>query len=80
MEKTSVKVGNLKALSNKKVKQKYVLQPDGFGFKAIKELIAYTDLPFLDSQYKQQSTEHFQNFNITNENCFRNGDVSGSFF
>ena len=49
MEKTSVKVGNLKALSNKKVKQKCVLQPDAVGFKVIKELIVYTDLPFLDS-------------------------------
>ena len=39
----------MKALSNEKVKQKKVFQPDGVGFKAIKELKAYTDLqdPFL---------------------------------
>ena len=49
VEKNIKKVGNVKALSNEKVKQKKVLQPDGVSFKAIKELKAYTDLqdPFL---------------------------------
>ena len=49
VEKNIKKVGNVKALSNEKVKQKKVLKPDGVGFKAIKELKAYTDLqdPFL---------------------------------
>ena len=49
VEKNIKKVGNVKALSNEKIKQKKVLQPDGVGFKAIKELKAYTDLqdPFL---------------------------------
>ena len=39
----------MKTLSNEKVKQKKVLQPDDVGFKAIKELKAHTDLqdPFL---------------------------------
>ena len=39
----------MKALSNEKVKQMKLLQPDGVGFKAIKELKAYADLqdPFL---------------------------------
>ena len=49
VEKNAKKVENVKALSNEKVKQKKVLQPDGDGFKAIKELKAYADLqyPFL---------------------------------
>ena len=47
--KNAKKVGNVKALSNEKVKQKKVLQLDIVGSKAIKELKAYTDLqdPFL---------------------------------
>ena len=58
VEKNNKKVGNEKSLSNEKVKQKKVLQPDGVGFKAIKALKAYIDLqdPFLipninDSQH-----------------------------
>ena len=49
MEKNLQNVGNVKTLSNEKVKQKKVLQHDGVGFKAIKELKAYADLqdPFL---------------------------------
>ena len=49
VEKNAKKVGKVKASSNEKVKQKKVLQPDGVGFKAIKELKVYTDLqdPFL---------------------------------
>ena len=49
VEKNAKKVDNVKALSNEKVKQKKVLQPDGDGLKVVKELKAYTDLqdPFL---------------------------------
>ena len=49
VEKNARKVANVKALSNKKVKQKKALQPSGVGFEAIKELKAYTDLqdPYL---------------------------------
>ena len=44
VEKNAWKVANVKALSNKKVKQKKTFQLSGVGFEAIKELKTYTDL------------------------------------
>ena len=42
--KNARRVANVKALSNKKVKQKKSLQPSGVGFEVIRKLRFYMDL------------------------------------
>ena len=63
VEKSAKKTGNVNALSSEKIKRKKVLQPDGVGFKAIKELKAYADL--LDPFF-------VYNINDSQQNIFKN--------
>ena len=70
VEKNARKVANVKALSNKKVKQKKALQPSGVGFEAIKELKTYMDLedPYL-IHVINENEQRLQNFIHPNDDC-----------
>ena len=80
-EKNAKNTGSVKVLSNEKVKKKKVLQPDGVGFKVIKELKRYTDFqgPFFVYNINESQQSIFKNSTSKMKDTLEM-DIEGDYF